>query len=101
MDKLTGENFRQLIWTSFIVQFVPVEKRRGDRVKWMDRGYRYFSNCENHFIRIHENLVQHPSNSISIIIIPFLITLSRPNQLVACISGRMEGMGKYSDFRIR
>ena len=32
----------------------------GDVVKGVDQGFRY------HFIRVHENLVQHPSYNISI-----------------------------------
>ncbi len=30
-------------------------------------GYRYLASCEHLFIRVHENLVQHPSNNIFII----------------------------------
>ena len=29
-------------------------------------GYLYLASCEHHFIRVHENLVQYPSNDISI-----------------------------------
>ena len=34
--------------------------REGDRVN------RYLASCEYHIIRVHENLVQHPSNNLSI-----------------------------------
>ena len=29
-------------------------------------GYRFLASCEHNFIRVHESLVQHPSNNISI-----------------------------------
>ena len=32
----------------------------------MDEGYLYLASCNYHFIRVHENLAQHPSNYISI-----------------------------------
>ena len=38
---------------------------RGDRVK--DVGIVILASCEYHFIRVYENLVQHPSNNISIV----------------------------------
>ena len=34
--------------------------------KRMDKGLVISASCEDHFIRVHENLVQHPSKNISI-----------------------------------
>ena len=42
--------FSLLVWTSFISKFVLIG-----------------TNCKYHFIKVHENLVQHPSNYLSII----------------------------------
>ena len=54
---------RLLIWTSFIGQFVhPV----GGNGMYGGLDGRY-SSWEYHFIRLHINLVQHPSNNISIV----------------------------------
>ncbi len=36
---------------------------------WMGWGYCYFSQRKYHFIRVHENLVQHPSNNIEYVVI--------------------------------
>ena len=41
-------------------------RRGGDRVKEVDGGY-FSQSCEYHFIRVRENVVQYPSNFISII----------------------------------
>ncbi len=35
----------------------------------MDGGIVILASCEYHFIRVNKNLVQHPSNNISIVII--------------------------------
>ena len=51
---------RLLILTLFIDHSVQLVG--GDRMG----GYRYFSQLRVRFIRVHENLVQHPSNNISI-----------------------------------
>ena len=40
-------------------------RRRGDMEKGVYGWYRYFI-CLYDFIRVHENMVQHPSNNISI-----------------------------------
>ena len=45
MDILTGENLSSREWMGIIV---------------------ILASCEYHFIRVYENLVQHPSNNISI-----------------------------------
>ena len=43
-------------------------RRGGENVEVVDRGYQYFlASCEYYFVRVHENLVQHPSNNISIV----------------------------------
>ena len=53
--------FVLLTWTSFIGQFVH------PGVMGWDGGYRNFSSLRSfHFIRVHENLMQHSSNNISI-----------------------------------
>ena len=50
-----------LIWTLIIGQFVyPV----GGEGK--DGGILLFTSCKCHLIRVHKNLVQHPSNNILI-----------------------------------
>ena len=59
-DILTGENLSSinlLIWTSFIGQF--------GKGGWIG-GIVILASCEHNFIRVHENLVQYPSNNISI-----------------------------------
>ena len=51
--------FKLLTWTSFIGQFVnPVGGKREIVI---------LASCKFHFIRKHENLMQHPNNIISII----------------------------------
>ncbi len=40
-------------------------RRGGDEIKMVDGGIVILASCEYHFIRVHENLVQHPSNFIS------------------------------------
>ena len=68
VDILTRENchqFRLLIWNSLIDQFVhPVGM---GLLKWMG-GIVSLASCEYHFLQVHKNLVQHPSNYISIIV---------------------------------
>ena len=57
---LQGEICRQfslLTWTSFIGQFIHIVE---------GKRYHYFSQLRVHFIREHENLMQHPSNNKSI-----------------------------------
>ena len=63
MDILIMENlksFRLLIWTSVCGQL-------GQRV-WGKGGGWGISLFKYHFITVHKNLVQHPSNNISIIL---------------------------------
>ena len=40
----------------------------GDLVKGVDGGIVIFDSCEQNFIRVHENLVRHPSNIKSIFV---------------------------------
>ena len=70
VDIFTGENccqFTLLIWTELIGKFV-------DPVGWEDwgksgrwKGFIILASCVYHFIRVHEKLVQHPSNYLSIV----------------------------------
>ena len=51
--------FSLLIWILFISQLIhPVGYRMGEEV--------LLASCEHNFIRVHNNLLQHPSNNISI-----------------------------------
>ena len=65
MDILTGENLSSIQLdnihiTSFICQFVhPVV---GDGVKGVDGRIVILASYKLHFIRVHENLMQHPCN---------------------------------------
>ena len=34
------------------------------------------ASCEYHFIRVHENMVQHPSNNISIILHQIMLNIA-------------------------
>ena len=43
-------------------------------MKGVDGGYRYLDSCKYHFIRVHENLEQHPSNNKSIIHLKWLLS---------------------------
>ena len=65
--------FRLLIWTSFIHQFGYQAKGRG----WDKRGgngVSFLASCDYHFIRLHENLIQHPYDPYSL---PFKVRTSR------------------------
>ena len=68
MDILTGENLSSIQLdnihiTSFICQFVhPVV---GDGVKGVDGRIVILASYKLYFIRVHENLMQHPCNNIS------------------------------------
>ena len=67
MDILTGEicrKFRLLMWTPFVGQF-----RHPVRMVGRDRRIVILGSWEYHFSRVHENLVRHPSNNISILMI--------------------------------
>ena len=63
MDIITGENM--IIWTLFIGQCVYPFEGKGVGIKWVERIV-ILDSCEYYLIRVHENLVQHPSNNISI-----------------------------------
>ena len=43
-------------------------RRGGNGLKEVDGGIIILASCANHIIRVNENLVQHPSNNISITI---------------------------------
>ena len=63
MDILTGKKFvanKDFLVTSFS------QKEVRDRVKGVDGWYRYLVSCEYYLNRVYENMVQHPSNDISI-----------------------------------
>ena len=56
-----------LIWLIIDLIYWSVRssiRSQGDGVKWVYRGYR----CEYYFIRVHKDLVQHPSSYKSIAI---------------------------------
>ena len=54
-------NKKNIIWISFnSLSFYSVGKERIRK-----RSIDILSKCEYHFIRVHENLVQYPSNNIS------------------------------------
>ena len=57
-------HFSLLLWSSFIGQLVDPVDEREHGVNGVDGGIVSLSRCEHHFIRLHENLVQHPSNNI-------------------------------------
>ena len=66
MDIVIGEilsSIRLLLWSSFIVQFVPP-------IEWkkIDVGYRYISQLEVAYYQCIENLSHYPFYSISIIV---------------------------------
>ena len=55
-----------LLWTSFIGQIVHPVSGQGWDIG-LDGGFRYLASFEHQFIRVNENLVQYPSNNISIL----------------------------------
>ena len=65
---MTLEKLSSIKLKSFVDQFVLLV---GGGVDWVSGMDRYFSqlSCDYHFIRVHDNLVQHPSNNKSIIIL--------------------------------
>ena len=71
MDILTGENYSS-IYVNLDLIYWPVRSycwRGGKRIKGMKGGggIGIIASCERHFIRGHENLVQHPSNHIQVL----------------------------------
>ena len=67
VDILTGENlsYIQLANMNIIYQLDrSSSKWGGNRVMQEDGGIIILASCQHHFIRVHENLVQHPSNNI-------------------------------------
>ena len=64
MDILIEKN-----WSSMDLTYWSVclfSRRGGNGVKKVDLGYRYYSQKRALLIRVYENLVQHPSNDITI-----------------------------------
>ncbi len=51
----------KIIWTSFFYQFVYIYYILGEGVGVKGDGCG--GSCEDHFIRVHKNLVQHPNNN--------------------------------------
>ena len=69
MDILTGEKF-VLNLGCFYGHHLLVSG-----ANWVDGGYRYIlASYKFHYIRVHENLVQHPSTNISIVSIEWYST---------------------------
>ena len=66
MDILTGKKIRLLQWVSFIGQFVYPVEGEGMGYRVLMGGIIILASCEYQFNKVHENLVQHPSNNISI-----------------------------------
>ena len=64
--------FSSLIWTSVIGHIVhPIREERDD----LNVGYRYFSQLGVHYNEVHENLLLHPINKISINLTSFIMDL--------------------------
>ena len=59
-DIITGGNL--LAWSVCSSS----SRKEGDWVKGVEGGIIFLASCEHHFVRLHENLLQHPSNNISI-----------------------------------
>ena len=78
MDKdiigyIDRENFRQftilLAKIKLIYWLVLLSSRRGGkRIKGVYEKYYFFASFDYFFIRVHENVVQHPFNNVSITI---------------------------------
>ena len=69
VDILTGENLAsiQLANMDLIYWTVRLFSWDGIGVKGVEGGIVILASWELHFIRVHENLVQHPCNNISIL----------------------------------
>ena len=67
VDILTEENLSSIQvvqWSSFIGQFFYPVGGEGMGYKGWMRVIIILASCKHHFIRVHEYLVQHPSNNI-------------------------------------
>ena len=100
VDMLTGENLSSIYRPYFDLIYWSVRsssKRRGNVVKgdWM-RSIDNLARREYYFIRVHANLVQHPSNNISIIPSSLLLCNSIPDQHHSYIMG--QGIVNYIGF---
>ncbi len=61
VDILTGENLSIFKVANMDLLYWSVRSSKG-----FDVGIVFLASCEYHFIRVHENMIQHPSNNISI-----------------------------------
>ena len=71
MDIMTGVIKLFILVSTIVLIYLSVlstSRSWGDGVKWMTGGYRYISQLEGPFNRVGENMVQHPSNYISILV---------------------------------
>ena len=79
VDILTRKNcgqFRLLIWTSFTVSFVNSAGEEGMGQRGMMGRIVILASYEYHYIRVHENVVQHPINNTSIALTNVKIQIS-------------------------
>ena len=70
VDILTGENSSSIKVANMELVYWSVHssrRRGGNEVREVDGVIVFLANCKNNFITVHENLVQHPSNYISIV----------------------------------
>ena len=73
--KKLSSSINLLIWTSFIGQYVHPVGGYGIGYSWQMGGIVILACCEYYFIRVHDNLVQHPSKNTSCINIDLVIKL--------------------------
>ena len=68
MDILYVDIFKSLgcYYGSHLLASLLSSRRGRDEIKVVDGSYRYFSQLQVSFIRVNENMAQHPSNNISI-----------------------------------
>ena len=67
MDILTGKNLSISVGSIDLIHWSVCSSSRRDGVKgWMEYKV-IIASYEYHFIRVHENLVQHSSNNMSIL----------------------------------
>ena len=84
VDILTGVNFSSIKVANmelFIGQFVLPVGRGREWGNGSEGGNVILASCELHFIRVRENLVQHPNSNISIWIIIILFPQSFINTI--------------------
>ena len=76
--------------TNYFFQIPKDKVKRCIKKKWMKRnevegGIFILARCEFHFIRVHENLVQHPSNYISIVNTLIVLPLTIRSFVLSCV----------------